>query len=223
MSKGQKIITTVLWTVLACAILGITAFKLWKAQHDENAASVSRVQVEPPLDDDGQLPRLFTTPAFSLIDQNAKPITDADLRGNVWVAAFIFTNCAGPCPMMSAKMAELQMTVTEPNVKLVSISVDPQRDTPAVLKQYAQKFGADESRWHFITGEKPKVYEFIQGMKVTSEPIGENDILHETRFLLVDSQGQVRGIYSMNDAVEMNQLATDARTLARQGTEVAAP
>lgn len=223
MGKNQKIITTVLWTILVCAMLAIVAFGLWDMRPTENPAPAAmRVSVEPLSGPD--LPALFAAPSFSLIDQNAKPITDADLRGDVWVAAFIFTHCAGPCPMMSSKMAELQTAVPEPTVKLVSFTVDPDRDTPQVLKEYARKFDADESRWFFVTGEKSKVYEFVHGMHLTAEPQqgggGEDDdngaILHDTRFLLVDQQGQVRGIYSINDPEEMKQLAADARTLAHR-------
>src|ERR1700683_3737016 len=92
---------------------------------------------------------------FSLTDQSGHPFSDKDLRGKVWVASFIFTRCAGPCARVSANMARLQKEMAGKEVlMLVSFSVDPDYDTPAVLQRYAAHFGADPSGWKFLTGKR---------------------------------------------------------------------
>lgn len=198
MGKNQRILTTILWAMLVLGMVGVIGAGLWRTR-----------------DDGGEgLPVLFDAPAFSLTDQNEKPVTHETLRGNPWVAAFIFTQCAGPCPMMSAKMAELQKAVPNPRLKLVSFTVDPERDTPAVLKEYAQKLGADESRWHFLTGPKDAMFDAARGMKLAAGPATEEaPIFHSDLFVLIDADGKVRGIYHSNEADALARLAADARRL----------
>jgi protein SCO1/2 len=93
--------------------------------------------------------------------------------------------------------------------------VDPERDTPEVLKKYALTFGADPARWHFLTGEKTQMFEAARGMKLTAEPAGVlgPEIAHAEKFLLIDGQGQVRGIYDSKDEQDMKRLVADAATL----------
>jgi len=110
-------------------------------------------------------------------------------------------------------MAKLQQRVPHADLKLVSFTVDPQRDTPAVLKQYAQTFEADESRWSFLTGSSEAMTTVAKGMLLPFMPAtAEADITHSTKFLLVDAAGGVRGVYP-SDAEGMEQLATEAATL----------
>lgn len=213
MGKGQKIVTTVLWALLVCAMLGVVGYGMWG---ERPAPSVEVIR--EPVDS------YYPAPAFSLIDQNSQPVSDQSLRGNVWVAAFIFTQCAGPCPMMSSKMAQLQESIPDKSVKLVSFTVDPERDTPEVLKKYAANFKADESRWHFLTGEKQAMFDVAAGMKIAAKPATEDsEIFHSTKFLLVDQRGDIRGIYGMEDPAELAKLATDAGTLAKNGPEATLP
>jgi protein SCO1/2 len=102
-------------------------------------------------------------PDFTFIERSGKQVTLANLRGKVWIADFIWTRCPDACPLMSAVMARLQAEFAdEPELRLVSFSVDPQFDTPAVLASYAAKFGADRDRWLFLTGEKKAIYHVIQ-------------------------------------------------------------
>jgi cytochrome oxidase Cu insertion factor (SCO1/SenC/PrrC family) len=98
-------------------------------------------------------------PDFALTDQRGRPVHRADLQGNVWVASFMYTGCADECPVMTAEMARLQSDLAAiPDVRLVSISVDPDRDTPAILSQYAARFDADPDRWLFLTGDKRAIF-----------------------------------------------------------------
>src|SRR5207302_573123 len=131
------------------------------------------------------VPRLqewFAAPEFSLVDQNAKTFTAADLRGHPWVADFVFTTCGNICPVMSHKMAELQQ-MTPGGVKLVSFTVNPEHDTPAVLKEYAKDLRADESRWRFLTGTPQQMQDAAKGMhqfdtNQQTDGINHSDKLH---------------------------------------------
>jgi protein SCO1/2 len=155
-------------------------------------------------------------PEFSLTDQNGKTVTRADLAGKVWIADFIFTNCAGTCPMLTDTMIRLQGALPK-EVHLVSFSVDPGRDTPDVLAAYAAKVEADKDRWHFLTGEKEKLYDLsIKGFKLALEDTGGTDaepITHSTRLVLVDKEGKIRGYYGGTDKEEMKKLFFDAMKL----------
>ncbi|HXZ44509.1 MAG TPA: SCO family protein [Syntrophobacteria bacterium] len=104
-----------------------------------------------------------TLPDFSLTERSGRNVTLADLRGKVWIANFIYTHCTDTCPLQSARIAKLQDDfVSEWDLRFVSITVDPMRDTPKVLAQYAARFGADPERWLFLTGEKQAIYALAQ-------------------------------------------------------------
>lgn len=213
--------------LLSCAVAGISgvavATLLFRPKPvNENAGAGISPDAFTNLDsnlDEGGLPTLFPTPAFALVDQSGKPVTHETLRGKPWIADFIFTHCAGPCPMMTAKMAQLQRDLPGDTVKLVSFSVDPERDRPAVLKTYADRFEADASRWHFLTtpgGEVQPIYDVAAGMKLAAIGATENDpIIHSEKFLLVDATGNVRGVYSSSDEQSMSKLVADATRLAK--------
>ena len=149
------------------------------------------------------MPVLWRMPAFSFPDQHGTPTATADLRGHVWIANFIFTHCTSICPLITAKMALLQRRLHSPDLRFVSFSVDPARDTPEVLKRYAAGWRAGETRW-ILLGTTPAGLESLAAaMYVTVKP-SENDINHTRLFFLVDADGSVRGIYESdrNDAVE---------------------
>lgn len=152
-------------------------------------------------------------PDFSLTDETGKSVSLGDLKGKVWIADFIFTNCAGTCPQISTTMRRLQNALPA-EIHLVSFSVDPARDTPEVLAKYADEFRADKTRWHFLTGEKDALYDLsIKGFKLALEDTGGTEaepITHSTRLVLVDKDGQIRGYYGGTDEEEWKKLFTDA-------------
>jgi len=207
MDRKQKIITTVLWTLLVLSMLGVVGTGLW-ARYRDAIESASRS--EPAL------PVLFDAAAFSLTDQQGKPFLSEQLRGKTWVADFIFTNCPGACPKMTMRMSGLQKALAKRNVHFVSFSVDPERDTPEVLAKYAETYGGDTARWHFLTGEKAAMFQAARDMKLTAEPAGVlgPEIAHAEKFLLVDPQGRVRGAYDSKDEEDMKRLERDADALA---------
>ena len=109
------------------------------------------------------LPRLWEVPDFALIERSGQSVTKADLLGKVWIASVIFTRCVEECPLVSSHMARLQdVFIAEPDVRLVSITVDPVYDTPEVLTRYAQSFAAQPQRWLFLTGNKATIYRLVR-------------------------------------------------------------
>lgn len=166
-------------------------------------------RVRQPLE---EMPTLGAVLPFELTNSRGEPFASSHLDGKVWVADFIFTTCAGPCPLMSQKMARLQRTFRRvPGMALVSFTVDPETDTPEVLAEYGRLFGANPDKWHFLTGE----YEAIQKIAVKSFALGsvEQPIHHSTYFTLVDRHGNIRGYFDSNDYSSMESLITDIQRL----------
>lgn len=170
-----------------------------------------------------ELPVFGKVADFELTERSGVKKSLGDLRGKVWIADFIFTRCAGICPLMSGKMAKIQKELkASPGVRFVSFSVDPEYDTPEVLKGYAERYGADAERWHFLTGDKKQVFDLsIQHFRLGVGDIPEEDrealdqsVQHSSKFVLVDGEGQIRGYYSSEDESSIAKLITDAKKLA---------
>jgi protein SCO1/2 len=162
------------------------------------------------------LETFYPVPDFSLTDQTDKTVTLHELKGRVWVADFIFTNCGGTCPVMTEKMRKLQEALPA-DIHMVSFTVDPLRDTSKALAAYAAEHGATRERWLFLTGDKQALYDIcIKGFKL---PVEDDEgtplepITHSTRFVLVDKEGQIRGYYSGTEEEDLKRLATDAKGL----------
>ena len=174
------------------------------------------VRPEPPV--------LATLPAFSLLDENGRPFRRDDMLGRVWVADFVFTSCADACPRLQGKMRRLQERLIPKeqggSIGLLSISVDPERDTPAKMRQYAQAFGARPGMWRYLTGEQKEVERtVVQGFHTAMARLPVNDatafdIMHGERLVLVDRLGRIRGFY---DADDQDAILRDARALTVGG------
>ena len=170
-----------------------------------------------------ELPILWEAPDFALVDQNGQATTRAELRGKTWVANFFFTTCQATCPMQTARMAELQQRLHDVNpdtLRLVSISVNPENDQPEVLRTYAEQAGADKGIWKFLTGDREQIQSLSRdGFKLHLAMVapGEdtNQIQHSPRFILIDREGQVRGIYEIDAQEEFDTLEKDLRRLLR--------
>jgi len=137
-------------------------------------------------------------PQFHLTAQTGQPFDSHTLDGHIWVANFIFTSCPGPCPMMSHRMHGIQQdTASTPDVKLVSFTVDPEHDSPAVLADYARHFKADPARWTFLTGDVAS----LNDLGFTAFKLNKIDgsLDHSTRFVLVDGRRRIRGLYLSSD------------------------
>jgi cytochrome oxidase Cu insertion factor (SCO1/SenC/PrrC family) len=158
-------------------------------------------------------------PPFQLINQNGQPFGSAQLAGKIWIADFIFTSCRGPCPLISSRMGELQKPLENTDVHLISFTVDPETDTPEVLRGYAEKLQADTNRWDFLTGPKSAIYKLSHdGFKlaVSDGSDAEGIPVHSTRMVLVDRRGQIRGYYDALEPDGMTKLLADANHLLRE-------
>jgi protein SCO1/2 len=158
------------------------------------------------------LPVYGVVPDFTLIAQTGAPFDSKALEGKVWVADFVFTRCPGPCPRMSSQMHQVETAFTgEPNVRFVSFTVDPARDTPDVLAAYAEHFQADPAKWFFLTGAMPDLNRLSRGAFMLGDIDGS--LQHSTRFALVDGKSRIRGYYQTNEPEAIPNLIADVRRL----------
>jgi cytochrome oxidase Cu insertion factor (SCO1/SenC/PrrC family) len=151
---------------------------------------------EEPLD------RLWPAPTFALVDQQDRPFGSADLAGRAAVMNFIYTNCTDTCPLLTATMAQVQERLRAEGllgakVQLVSVTVDPRRDSPPVLAAYAARFGADADAWRFLSGEPEQIYAVLAGFKLNTVEVaraseGADVVPHSNRFLVLDADREVR-------------------------------
>ncbi len=184
--------------------------------------SRSKGQGRPPVAAAAAPRVLATLPEFVLADEQGGSLDLYDLHGTVWIADFIFTRCDGTCPLITKHMADLQRELAAApatkGVRLVSFSVDPEFDTPPVLREFAKASGADPARWSFLTGSKAAVRGLItDGFKL---PVAEQKdpampIMHSQSFVLVDGAGRVRGLWDALTPDGQQQLrATLAQVVA---------
>ena len=141
---------------------------------------------------------------FTLTNQDGQLMTLADFTNHVWVADIVFTRCAGPCPRMTGQMRSLQnLLPPDSTAKLVTLTTDPEFDSPAVLKKYGQRFNADFSRWTFLTGTKGEIAALASGsLKLSAVPVKLEDqkdvadlFIHTTIFVIVDKHARLRGFF----------------------------
>jgi protein SCO1 len=159
------------------------------------------------------LPVLGEIPPFELLNQQGQKFDRAALDGHVWVADFIYTNCEGPCPRMSSRMRAIQ-NATGAGVRLVSFTVDPERDTPQALANYGKRFGADDARWNFLTGNSGT----LNALDHDAFKLGNLGAAmdHSTRFVLVDKTGRIRGYYGLADGDLVARITKDAARLEKE-------
>lgn len=173
-----------------------------------------------------RLPVYGTVPDFTMTERNGDAFGLKDLKGKIWVADFIFTSCAGTCPIMAANMAKLQTALQkEWDVKLVSISVDPERDTPDILSKYANTFGAETGRWFFVTGSPKEIIHLAnEGFHLSAGQLPPEDsvqselgpVTHSIRFALIDQGGQIRGYYDGTADESVQALIRDIKILHKR-------
>jgi len=189
------------WTAMAAILLVASA---------SIVAVVSDSARPEPLGEFGSVPD------FTLVERDGRTVDRSDFDGQVWVADFIFTNCAGTCPLMTGQMSALQHVIPE-EVLLVSFTVDPARDTPMVLAGYADRHDADPDRWYFLTGSRDELYTLAREgfLLAVDDTIGteEEPITHSSRFALVDRKGTVRRYYDGTSAEEVAQIPKDVFSL----------
>jgi len=177
-------------------------------------------QVQSQRPTPASLKKFSAAPEFQLVTSNGERLSKEDFDGKVWVTNFIFTRCQGPCPVITGRMAELQEQLRKANasdVHLLTITVDPDYDTPEVLARYAEQVGADPEVWSFATGPKAHVEEVVK--KGFLQPIVEapdGEIIHTSRFVVTDRNGMMRSFPDGNDASSVQRVLLDIRDLLRE-------
>lgn len=202
-------------TVLVIALVGTAAELLYRNRTGEPGLLASGA-TRPGL------AKFGTVPDFSLTDRSGTPVKLADLKGKVWLADFVYTTCPDSCPMLSNRLADWQKDILAAgDVRLVSFSVDPEHDTPEVLRRYAKRFQASD-RWLFLTGDKTQVARiaregFLLGFENDPRASGTSPtISHSTKIALVDKSGVVRKYYDGIGADDRVTMLGDVRTLLRE-------
>ncbi len=194
----------------------------------------------------GKVPGLqyfWSVPAFTLQDQDRQTLRQQDLLGQVWVASFIYTSCPDVCPLITRQMSVLRDALAASNllgdsVRLVSFSVDPKRDSPSVLHDYAQDFDAtDTQEWSFLTGKPAKMNVLLtEGFHLIVEPdvssvsghtsqhhsASNAEIAHSNRAMVIDRCGQVRAIHPVLEPERFRQLVKDLNTVLQEPSDCVA-
>ena len=204
-----------LWGILALILLGniATAFLSWLRIHSQTGAPLapSFLFSKP----EGSSVAVYgPAPDFSLTERSGRVFSKTELLGKPWIADFIFTSCPSQCPVMSLHMRRLQNVFPpQSGFRFVSFTVDPERDTPQVLSEYADRYGAEKNRWFFLTGAKSEINRILKGFFLSS---ADEPAMHSIRFILVDAQGKIRGYYDSSEPGALKQLIHDAEILVKK-------
>jgi protein SCO1 len=157
---------------------------------------------------------------FAFVDQDSQMITNDTFKGKIYVADFFFTSCRTICPIMKTQMHRVyDMVKDDPEVLILSHTIDPDYDTVALLHDFADRLGVASSKWHFVTGNKDSIYNIAQksyfatALEDKTEPDG---FIHSGAFLLIDKQGRIRGKYDGTKEEEVNRLMKDIERLKRE-------
>lgn len=210
--------------LLIIAVLGITISYYIQKPSDKHALKVyNPVDVKEEMVDSlmrgiGIGHRIGN---FSFQNQDGKLIGTSDVKGNVFVAEYFFTTCGTICPRMNKQMQRVQKAyLKNDNLKILSFTVDPEIDTVAQMKRYAEGHKAISGKWHFLTGEKAKLYELARKSFFVLKPaeaqnLGDagSDFIHTNNFVLVDKQLRIRGYYDGTSTKEVNHLIEDIQIL----------
>jgi protein SCO1/2 len=210
---------TILWSICALAVIGLIGAALWTSDSKRVTGGGWEEKPLEGLQVFGQVPH------FRLTERSGAAVTEADLKDKVSVVNFIYTSCPDTCPLQSAEIRDLQDGFAETSaVRFFSITVDPQRDTPEVMKKYARRFKADPERWLFLTGNKDAIHRLAQeGFRLSAaeipqahRPSSGATHAHSPRFVLVDRKAQIRGYYSSTDKEALARLRRDLERLVHE-------
>ncbi|PAY16964.1 copper transporter [Rhodopirellula sp. SM50] len=161
-----------------------------------DSSEIANDEVVHPPEDEAWLSR------FELTERSGELVKSEDLLGQPYVVSFFFTTCPSVCPQQNQKLKELQERFRGEGVKFLAISVDPERDTPEVMREYAARFGADKDQWLFLTGDLTYIRRI--GAEIFQQPIDKG--FHTEKFVLVDAKGKIEGFYSWPESRQMEKL-----------------
>ena len=157
-----------------------------------------------------------TLPSFTFINQDGKKITDADYAGKIYVANFFFTSCKSICPKMTLQMNRILLKFKKNEVLLLSHTVDPEHDSVAVLKAYANEHHIHSINWNLVTGPKKEIYDLARNgyfLSALQGDGGPDDFIHDDKFVLVDREKHIRGYYDGTSPKEVNRLLDELTVL----------
>jgi protein SCO1/2 len=210
----------VVWSVLILVIAGLVAGFVRQQWRGVERRGFTRLE------------QFRKVPDFTLTERTGQPFDSSALKGKIWLADFFFTACPGPCLVMNGRVQEVQgaLRKTGQDVQMVSFSINPEGDTPEVLRRYAERFHAETGKWFFLTGDRAKIYdvakngfmlavqedqkdEAADGAAATPHP---PQFTHSTMIALVDRQGVVRGYYNSTNPEVVQKLLLDIGNLLRE-------
>jgi protein SCO1/2 len=218
---GRRIVTVTLVSI----ILSSTVMLLLLWRHDHLGPLDTAERYADIRGDGGELPKLWRAPSFSFVDQHNQVVTLDAMRGEPFVADFVYTQCTSACPMLTSKMVLLQRSLGGVGVRFVSFSVDPAHDTPDALAAYARRWNEHEARWTLLSTGDKTLAAVTDGFRVVAKKTDDdtNPILHSSLFFLVDGEGFVRGVYPSDPTDAMTRIAADVRRLAMPASSDAGP
>lgn len=227
--------TIILFIVLILPVFIYLGLKTWGTNHfvlpryipaiDSTTGEIKMGIRLNPRWDESELDTVFQTiPSFNLVDEKGQNFSSSSLKGKIYIASFFFTRCGTICPKTTGQLSRVQDTFNQdPDLKLISISVDPVFDHPEKLQKYAKRFDANEGQWTFLTGEKKVIYPLIlKGFHVPLADASEYDaaiknpdetFIHSERLVLVDKEGVIRGFYVGTDKKEVDRLLVEIKVL----------
>lgn len=214
--------------ILIALICGIVS-----CQKPQSKLAYVGVKIQTDYDENGKLvidTLKHKIPEFALVNQNNDLVTNEKLKGKVYVADFFFTTCPSICKTMSGNMVELQKMLSgTPDFHILSHSVNPEYDTPRILKEYAAKMGAETLNWDFLTGEKEEIYSLgLKGYFAEAEEseLAPGGFLHTENFVLVDREGYIRSrvdengnvkaVYDGTNSEDIKLLYQDVKMLLKE-------
>ena len=227
--------TGILFIVLILPVFIYLGLKTWGTNHftlpryipaiDSTTGEIKMGKRLNPRWDESELDTIFQTiPDFNLINEKGQNFSSSTLKGKIYVASFFFTRCGTICPKITSQLSRVQDTFNQdPDLKLISISVDPAYDHPEKLQAYSKRFDANEGQWTFLTGEKKMIYPLVlKGFHVPLADASEYDaaiknpdetFIHSERLVLVDKEGIIRGFYDGTDKKEVDRLLVEIKVL----------
>jgi protein SCO1/2 len=200
---------------LLFGIVGCTSSKKEEVKNELLLPVYGPKRVAGPEDKD----TIYHTIAdFSFTNQYRENITQKTTEGKIYVADFFFTTCQNICPAMSSQLTRVQDAIKNDSVLILSHTVNPMHDTVEVLMQYADKYGAIRNKWHFLTGSKKDINALAEkSYLVSAQDDGTPEgFVHSEKFLLVDKQRRIRGIYDGTDSLQVNKLISDISILKKE-------
>jgi cytochrome oxidase Cu insertion factor (SCO1/SenC/PrrC family) len=208
------------WVILAGLLAAMYgSFVVWRHNHPEGQLRAAvRDSKEPSAATSAAEAKLYQDAEpltdFVLTDQDGKPFNSAELHGKVWVGSFFFTNCPSACWKLNQALSAIQQTTPESGIHYLSITCDPENDTPEALAKYAQNFHADPTRWTFLTGE----LNLVRRIGNDFFKIGVDKATHSDRAFVVDRQGKVRGRFRLTEPDQVEMLKKLLTTVEAEET-----